>query len=271
MIKTDFHLHSYHSGDSDTPMEDSIKRAIELDYTHICFTEHNDFCYPYNHGEDSELFTLEPESYYKEYLELSDKYKSKIKVLFGVELGLQPICCDLNTEFVNKYPFDFIIGSSHLCKGQDPYFPEYFENISEETAYTEYFESIIENINCYKDFDIYGHIDYIVRYGPNKNSNYSYIKYKDVIDELLKTVINNNKGIEINTSGLKYGLGYTHPHKDIIKRYRELGGEIISVGSDAHVPEHIGYDFHVAKDILEEAGFKYYTIFEKRKPQYLKI
>ena len=135
----------------------------------------------------------------------------------------------------------------------------------------EYFESILENIHAFDGFDVYGHIDYVVRYGPTKNANYSWTQYQDVIDEILKLLIENGKGIEINTGGFKYGLGHPNPTEGIIRRYRELGGEIITIGADAHAPQHIGYDFQKVPDILKEAGFEYFTVFKQRKPEFLKL
>ena len=87
----------------------------------------------------------------------------------------------------------------------------------------------------------------------------------------LKVLISKNIGLELNTAGLKYGLSFAHPQVEVLKRYRELGGEIITVGSDGHKPEHLAYDFHKVPDILEEAGFSYYTIFKNRKPEFIKL
>ena len=135
----------------------------------------------------------------------------------------------------------------------------------------EYFESILENIATDADYDVYGHIDYVVRYGPNKNAKYSYSKYSDIIDEILRRLIAKGKGIEINTAGFKYGLGHPNPTEEIICRYRELGGEIITIGADGHKPEHVAYDFNKVPDILKAAGFKYYTVFKDRKPDFISL
>ena len=113
----------------------------------------------------------------------------------------------------------------------------------------EYFESILENISAYDGFDVYGHIDYVVRYGPNRNREYSYGRYKDILDEILKKLISMGKGIELNTGGYHYGLGEPNPCTAVIRRYRELGGEIITIGADAsavlvqfrNVPEFYPY------------------------------
>ena len=164
-----------------------------------------------------------------------------------------------------------MIGSSHVMHGVDPYYPAYWENHTEEEGYQEYFESILENIAVFDGFDVYGHIDYVVRYGPNKNASYSYQKYADIIDEILKALIIKGKGIEINTGGFKYGLGHPNPTEDIIKRYHELGGEIITIGADAHQPEHVAFDFEKVPSILKEAGFTHYTVFKNRKPEFIPI
>lgn len=110
-----------------------------------------------------------------------------------------------------------------------------------------------------------GHLDYVVRYGKNQAESYAWYQYADCIDEILKHLIYNGKGLELNTAGLKYGLGFAHPYPEILRRYKELGGEIITIGSDAHRPEHIAYDFAKAKEILKRFGFKYYSQFTGRK------
>ncbi len=265
-ITADFHVHSEFSGDCDTPMEDMVTRAITLGYNALCITEHHDDYYPYTHGEPFDLFTLDTPAYHREYKRLQEKYKNQIKLLFGVELGVQHHIADTCNTYAQTYPFDFIIASSHLCNEKDPYYIDFFDGKEESEAYLEYFQSILTNIKMFQDFDVYGHLDYIVRYGPNKNRDYSYAKYSDVIDSILRLLIENGKGIEVNASGLKYQLEQTHPCNEIIKRYHELGGEILTIGSDAHAPHHIGYEFPTIRDSLYSMGFRYYTIFEKRTP-----
>lgn len=151
-------------------------------------------------------------------------------------------------------PFDFVIGSSHIVHGYDPYYKEYFKGREESACYREYFESILENLHAFSEMDVYGHIDYIVRYGPNQNKYYTYERYQDILDEILRTVIARGRGIELNTGGFHYGLGEPNPCRAVIRRYRELGGEIITVGADAHGPEKIAYDFDKAAAILADCG-----------------
>lgn len=269
-IITDFHTHTSFSGDCDIPMEYMIKKAIDLGMSHLCFTEHFDPDYPVREGENLD-FTLNTKDYREVFLRYKEQYQHNITLLWGVELGLQSHILPFLSDFVQNHPFDFVIASSHLCNGGDPYYADFFESKKEEDVYASYFSSISENVTSFQDYDVYGHLDYIVRYGPNKDARYSYEKYRDIFDSILKTIIANGKGIELNSGGIKYGLRDLHPCTDVLKRYRELGGEIITVGSDAHNPENLLHHFSRSKAILEECGFKYYTIFQERKPTFIPL
>ncbi len=254
---SDSHIHSFFSSDSNADLEKIIKKALTLKMEHICITDHQDFDYP--HADMK--FELDLTEYYSTLSSLKSKYREKLELLMGVEIGLVPFISDKFSSFLNQIPFDFIIGSSHLVHNKDPYYPEFFENRSDKECFEEYFLSIIENLKIHENFDVYGHIDYIVRYSPNKNAHYSYAAFADYIDEILKSLIHMGKGIEINTAGYKYGLDTTNPCKEIIQRYKELGGEIITIGSDAHTPEYLGHCFDKAANILISCGFTYYNIF----------
>ncbi len=270
-IKADYHLHSSFSGDSTTPMEEMILKGITLGLDTMCFTEHMDMDYIYNKSEDSGIFELNTDSYLYELLGLKDKYADKIRVLFGVELGLQPHLKRELAVYAKSYDFDFIIASSHLCNRKDPYYPSFFEGRPDEEAYREYFSSILDNLKAFNNFDVYGHLDYVVRYGKTKDADYSYNKYKDILDNILEFLLEKEKGLEINTGAIRHGLRELNPCTDIIKRYRQLGGEIITIGSDAHTPDFLANGFDRAAEILSECGFKYYTTFEKRMPEFHRI
>lgn len=268
MIYSDFHFHSTHSGDGEASMVDMIERGIGLGLKILCFTEHMDYDYD---PQCDVNFLLNTEDYWKEFLHYREVYKDRIDLRFGVELGLQPHLAERHEKYLKEYPFDFVIGSSHLVHGIDPYYPKFFQNRDENDCYLEYFESILENIEAFQGFDVYGHIDYIVRYCPSRKENYSFREYWDTIDEILKRLISIGKGIEVNTGGFKYKLGHPNPHEKILKRYKELGGEIITVGSDAHTTEYLGYEFSRTCEILKDAGFRYYTVFKDRKSEFLKL
>lgn len=263
MILSDFHTHSTFSTDGTDKLVEMANSAVEKGLKTICFTEHNDFDYP--GGE----FLLDTDAYKNELLRVREQLSGKIEVLFGVELGLMKHLGERLREYLDGRGFDFVIGSSHLIDGKDPYFPEYFAELGQKNGVLRYFESIVENIGAFSDFDVYGHLDYAVRYSPEKC--YNPVDFREIIDEILRKIVSLGKGIEINTAGLRKGLSHANPHPFILKRYRELGGEIITVGSDAHNTADIAADFDIAESFLKDAGFEFYTVFRQRKPHFVKL
>lgn len=268
-ILWDCHMHSAFSADSETPMEQMIEKACALGLQGICFTEHLDPDYPPT--PDQLDFSLDMKTYMETLFFLKEQYQERIQVNFGIELGLQEHLGDFFRGLTQTAPFDFVIGSSHVVHGYDPYYDDYFAGREEYDCYREYFESILENLQSFDGMDVYGHLDYVVRYGPGKNKEYSYGIYSDILDEILRTLISRNIGIELNTGGYHYGLGEPNPCVDVIRRYRELGGEIITVGADAHTPDKVAYAFDKAAAVLEQCGFRYYTVFRRRKPEFLAL
>jgi histidinol-phosphatase (PHP family) len=251
-------------------MENMILSAIDKGLTNISFTEHMDYGYPYLEGEEG-IFDLNTDAYLYELLTMRAKYEDKIRVGFGVELGLDLDEVRNNAIYAKSHEFDLIIASIHTVDKVDPYYPEYFKDKTEEEAYGLYFTRMYENLLKFENFDVLGHIDYIVRYGPNKDENYRYEVYKDTIDSILKYLVEHEKGLEINTAGLRKGLKQVHPYLDVLKRYKELGGEIVTVGSDAHGVDAIASNFDKAEEALKECGFKYYSIIENRIAEYKKL
>jgi histidinol-phosphatase (PHP family) len=171
-------------------------------------------------------------------------------------------------SFTEGYNFDFVIGSSHTVNGKNPYYREFFEEETEESAILKYFESILENVKNITNYCVYGHLDYIMRFCPKQNHDFKLSDYYDLFSEILKTIVNNEKGIEVNTSGLRYGLKYPRPHPEILKLYKQLGGEIITIGSDSHSPETVGFAFYFVTDLLKSIGFKYYSTFKAMRPDF---
>lgn len=265
MITADYHLHCNFSSDSDAEPRDMIEQAIQLGLNKMCFTDHMDYDFP----SEKYPFVFEPGDYFKTLSSLREEYKNKIQVLIGIELGLRPYLKERYQQLLARYDFDFVIGSSHLVGDVDPYLKVYWEDKNEKQGIADYFSSISANVAAFTGFDVYGHIDYAIRYAPNTNKDFIYSQYGDILDEALTKIIHGGIGIEANTSGYKYGLGAPHPHPSILKRYKELGGEIITIGSDGHKPEHLAYDFDIIRDLLLSLGYKYYTVYEKRKPKFL--
>ena len=258
----DWHVHTNFSTDSDADPDAVIQKAIALGMRRICITDHYDMDWP------GGGFELDTESYLKKLEELQTKYAGQIDVRIGVEMGLQP---ELSVgervwNFINSYPFDFAIGSVHLVDGVDPYDRDKI-SLTDDQLYSRYFDLVLENVRKPRGYQALGHLDYVVRYGYSKAENYSYEKYEDVIDSILMEIINRGIALEVNTAGIRYGLGFPNPHPDIIRRYHNLGGELITVGSDAHRPEDVGYGMEQIRDLLLSLGIHYITEYKKKQPE----
>ena len=176
----------------------------------ICFTDH----YDKDDVEWGPESIFDPQEYFRVLKPLKEKYQDKIDVRIGVELGLRPYLGDYYREFVETYPFEFIIGSVHSIQSTDPASGKLFQDKTDEEAYRIAFEETLTDIQRFDGFDVLGHLDYVVRYGKEREKQYSYRKYADVIDQILKALIEKGKGLELNTAGLKYGLPFAHPQQD---------------------------------------------------------
>ena len=164
IIHSDNHVHTYFSTDSDTPMEDMLKTAIEKGFSSICFTDHMDYNFPSE--DDTPEFLLDVEPYFEEMKRLNEKYGGRIKIRQGIELGLKKDCLDKCLSLTKEYPFDFVIGSTHLVDNIDPYYDTFWSDTPEKSGILRYYETTLNNVNLGADFDVYGHIDYIIRYTP---------------------------------------------------------------------------------------------------------
>lgn len=267
MYIADYHVHTDFSGDCTTPMEDVVKQAISLGLKEIALTDHVDYDFPVPEF----TFVINYDEYLITFNKIKEKYQDYIDLLLGVEIGFQAHVKEDIEKLCAKYPFDFVICSTHAADNLDLYNGDFFEGKNQKYAYLRYFENVLENVKNFNNYDVYGHIDYITRYGGYENKSLSYYDYKDIIDSILKTLIHNNCGIEINTSGYRYGLNQMHPQLSILKRYKELGGEIITVGSDSHIPNDLCSNFNLAYDALKNVGFKHITTFKNRKPKFIDI
>ena len=266
-MKADFHLHCCFSGDSDTPPETVARMGMERGLSALCFTDHYDADYPY----EDVCFELDTEAYFAEISGVRDAYEGRLAVGIGVELGLQPQLGPLYRSYVGRYPFDFVIGSTHLVEGMDPYYASFWEERSPKEGICRFLEVTLENIRAFDDFDVYGHLDYIVRYAPEGMREFSYGDYGDLMDEILRFLISRGKGIEVNTGGYKAGLGCPNPCPEVLRRYRDLGGEIVTMGSDAHAAEYVGGFMDEARDVLRDCGFRYFTIFRGREAGFVAL
>lgn len=253
----DYHVHSNFSDDSTCEMEDQIKKAISIGIDEICFTEHVDY------GVKTDL-NCNYTAYIKEFQRCKEKYKNEINIKLGIEFGIQVDTIEMFKEDFDKYNFDFVILSCHQVDNKEFWTYEFQEGKTQKEYNERYYEEILKVIKKYDDFSVLGHLDMIKRY--DKFGEYPDENIKDVVIEILKHVIENGKGIEVNTSCFRYKLPDLTPSKYILKLYKDLGGRIITIGSDAHKDEDIGHNIQIVKDELKKIGFKEFCTFEKMKP-----
>jgi histidinol-phosphatase (PHP family) len=266
MFLADYHLHSSFSGDSDECIHRIFQKAHDLGLQEIAITDHVDPEYP----SDDVIFNLDLSTYIQTIDEFRKIWKGKLDIVTGLELGLQQHLEETLQCFLSDPSLDFIIGSIHCADRGDFVDETFFEGKDKIQAHRRYFETIYENLKIYDGFSVLGHLDYIKRYGRKHygkvHSELDYSLHMDVIDEILKLAVSKGIGLEANTSGFRYGLGHPHPDSVILSRYLELGGEIITIGSDAHRTEDIGSDFRRCRDLLENLGFRYICGFRKKEP-----
>ncbi len=266
-ISADYHMHSNHSGDSKAPMEDMINSAIDKGLTEICLTEHLDLDYPEYPDLKSDTFDLDIPSYKRELFSLKDKYKDKIALRFGIEIGMQAHLAKENLQAAASEDFDFIIASQHLINRRDPFYPDFWNWDSVENIFNRFFDETYENIQKFSNFDVLGHLDYVSRYVPEGDTTYSYERFSEKIDRILLWIIENGKGLDVNSKVLCYSDTLPpNPCPEALSRYKELGGEIITIGSDAHSPGKVAGKFDRLEEIIRKAGFTRYYTFEKRTP-----
>ena len=263
MFLTDDHLHTHFSFDSKADPEEVCLAAIRRGLSEITLTDHMDI---YSNKPYSEI--LDCEAWYQCMQELKGKYKGKLLVHTGIELGQPQINPEQARNFLNKYSLDFIIGSIHNIEDDlDIYYCDYTK-IDCSKFYAHYIEWLLELARHY-DFDIRGHITYPSRYIYEQTKKQPDMKeFYEQFRELFKLLIQKGRGIELNLSGIARKSGSPMPEADLLALYRECGGEIITVGSDAHVAEQAGSISRLGQEMLKSAGFKYMTWFEERKPHF---
>ena len=259
----DFHLHTSISFDSEEKAENMVKKAEEIGLKEICFTDHYDF-----HDIDDTLHNLfSLEDYKNAYDHLTSE---KVKLRRGVEMGLTYKFKKETEEFLAKRDFDFVIGSVHYAGGHDPYFPEFWSDITLEEATKKYLEVTLDCVKIHDNFDVLGHLTYVFKSAHNPlHKALPYIDIKDLSDEIMKVLVAKGKGMEINTSGVDRAGSFL-PSCDYLKRFKDLGGEIVTIGSDAHDITRIGQYSKEALEIVKDI-FGYVCTFENRKPIFHKL
>ena len=262
----DFHIHTHYSFDGFHSMKELAEKAISIGLQELCFTDHKDYDFD---GEGSD-FTFSYEDFFKELETTAYYYQNHIKIKAGVEFGLQPHNLERYEDDMEKYPFDFIIGSLHSAKKTDIFTGDFFDHRTQQEAYADYFNDLLQVIRQGAPFSVVGHLDMIKRYG-NYSKPLHPSHYHDMVKSIFMELIQRNQGIEVNTSGYRYHLEDAHPSVDLLQLYHRLGGEIVVVGSDAHKIAELGFRFSETLHILNSIGFRYICTYEKLQPRFHKI
>ncbi len=255
----DYHMHSSFSFDSEMAVEDIISTAKKIGLKEICITDHFDTD-PIN--TDFHV-TFDPAAFRKK-IETTDTRGVNLKI--GVELGLNESTISFAEDFIRGHKFDFIICSQHYTDGVDPFLPGYFDNRTLNSAYERHLMNIYDAVSNYSNFSVVGHIGYPAKYQTAVDQkSLEYEDYPDLLDSIFKVLIEQGNGIEVNTSSV-HKLGMPMASYSVVKRFVQMGGEIITVGSDAHETAYLGRGIKDAIECLKEVGVKYICTFEDMKP-----
>lgn len=255
----DYHIHSTNSFDGKSTVEETCEKAVEIGISEICFTEHFSV-----DPRDVSYGVLDYKRYSEEILKAREKFGERLIIGKGLEIGephLENYKENLKNQ-LDKMDLDFIIGSVHNIDGVK--LRTYMKDKDKYSLYYDYFREVYDMV-VNSDIDIVGHLDLMKRYAFEIYGNYNFQDYREIIGEILKQVINQGAGIEINGSGYENKVGEPYPGKEVLTLYRELGGEIITVGSDSHYYENLAKHNLRMMNMLKEIGFKYIFTYRKRK------
>ena len=254
-MKADCHTHSIFSSDGELSIEKMTAIALEKGLSYLAVTDHVDF-------DGVGLLPADIAARNAEIEALKGQFPD-IDISFGMELGMKDkAACNAAYDHVKDCHIDFVIGSVHIVNGVDAYYPEYFQGRSREEAYLAYIEKDLECIRV-SDFSVVGHYDFCAKHSPYAERSMSYSLAPQIFDEIFRELISRGKAFEVNTSAWRndapWGL-------DILRRYRELGGEYVTTGSDAHKPERVGNRLSEALDMIRAAGIPYVATFKNMEP-----
>lgn len=268
----DNHNHSQFSFDGKrTTVEASALAAKEKGLGGICFSDHCDFYVPPTKAASetsvNEFFDIpEQQAEIDRVQALLDTAPGPFKILKGIEIGMSEENHEQIRGTLNANSFDQIIASVHYIEQSDPFYGGFYDGKDWKQAYGRYLEKIYSEMTWLKDFDIMGHYDYIARYAPYEQTSVTYRDFSDIFDTMFRYLIEEGKALELNTKGYVPYKGRTiEPDLEVLKRYREMGGEIISLGSDSHDACRTGDRFTEAAAMLKSLGFRWTAHYEKRK------
>lgn len=251
----DFHVHTHFSFDCDVPMDVMIESAINKGCSTICITDHYDFNYP--RGDD---FTMNISQYLVALEQMQQRYAQQITIKKGIEIGMDLQYRTEIAQLLSQFTFDYIIGSVHVIAATEFYYGDFFRNKSKWEANQQYFEAVYQCLEQFGQIHTLGHLDYIARYGHNQKIAINYTEHQKIIDQILQKLIRDEIILEINTSGIRQGVGVSFPGDQILERYVALGGKRVVLGSDAHFPQDISANFSTILPVIEQLGLELYAI-----------
>lgn len=275
---SDYHIHTIYSDDSLYPMEKVIQDAIKMNMEEICITDHVDYgikidwdkqeLVQYRNGEP--LANVDYPKFYQEITTLQKRYQDQINIKIGMEFGIQKHTIPQFETLFQRYPFDFIILSIHQVDDQEFWTGDYQKGKTEAQYYERYYQEMYDVITNYRNYSVLGHMDLIKRYDDHDGYD-GFTNHLEIITKILTQVIADGKGIELNTSSIRYGLDDLMPSRELLQLYYDLGGRIITIGSDSHKPEHLGSYIEDMKKDLKDIGFEGFCTFKKMKPIFHKL
>ena len=256
VTRCDCHLHTDNSFDSETPAERVVQRARELGIEYIAITDHCDIL----EWSDFNIARSNAQA-----AELNQKFDD-ITVLRGIELG-EPLQAPEQTAIaLGLCEYDFVLCSLHNIRNEEDFYFLHPDAEQAQELITRYFDELLETVR-WNEFDSLAHFTYPLRYITDRDGvQVDMERYQPVIREILSTLAENGKALEINTSGLRSPRGFLLPTVDYIRQFRELGGRYITLGSDAHVPEHMAIGMKEGIAAAKEAGFHCATVYINRQP-----
>jgi histidinol-phosphatase (PHP family) len=262
-IPQDYHLHSYFSPDSRQSMVDICERAIERGITEISITDHADYI---EYADGDEFYN--PAGYFQALEQVREQYEGRLIIRAGVEIGEPHRFADRVDALLDSYPYDFVIGSLHWVGDRLILSSDYFEGRDVEESYRAYYTEMLEMVSTGR-FDIVGHIDVGKRYGYDAHGFYDVTPYEDQLREIYRVLVQRGKGIEINQGSVRRNVQEPAPNATGLQWYREEGGEILTLGSDGHRTDAVGYCLETAIDMARSVGFTGVTGYQSREPFHL--
>ena len=271
MDYSDFHVHSDVSNDSQASMWEMVCAEAEAGIGEMCFTNHCDLLRWQDDLPNPRCRVITGESAEK-LRDLCREHTLPIEVRLGLELGEGHRDPQLAAELAGDERLDFVLGSLHLLPG---YGDLYVQHYTSQEQCARLFNLYLDELQLLAELDFYdvlAHLGYGRRYmcRDGVNAAMTLARFGEKIERLLRTVVGKGKGLELNCSGIRDGCG-PFPSEEILRLYRALGGEIITVGSDAHRPEDAAKGIRTGCEILRSCGFHYITVFRRRKPEWIKL